>query len=345
MAAARADHTSTLLEDGRVLVAGGMVENGVFLGSAELFDPRSGSFSSLPAMTAPRVGQSATLLRDGRVLIAGGSAGRHTDESGRWAGNILKSTEFFDPHSSRFTPGPDMGSARSGQEAVLLVSGKILIIGGWTPRDSALRDVELYDAARNRFEAGPALSAPRGSAASVRLKNGNVLICGGAAALHQILSSCELYDVAANAWHAAGSLTVPRYKHDMILLDDGHVLVVGGSDDRDWSNQYDSAEIYDPASGKSAAIARMNSRRFKLPHTSVVLKNGDVLVAGGSEVPEIYSPGKQSFSPVGATYPEPIYYARATRMNDGRVLITGGYNAGTRDRGPVSTTRAWVFTP
>ncbi len=29
-----------MLQDGRVLIAGGMVENGVFLSSAELFDPQ-----------------------------------------------------------------------------------------------------------------------------------------------------------------------------------------------------------------------------------------------------------------------------------------------------------------
>jgi len=40
----RADHTSTLLPDGRVLIVGGMVENGVFLNSAELYDPKQGIF-------------------------------------------------------------------------------------------------------------------------------------------------------------------------------------------------------------------------------------------------------------------------------------------------------------
>lgn len=55
MLARRADHTSTLLKDGRVLLAGGMVENGVFLKSAELYDPKKGSFAATGGMGSSRV--------------------------------------------------------------------------------------------------------------------------------------------------------------------------------------------------------------------------------------------------------------------------------------------------
>ena len=64
----RADHTATLLPDGRVLIAGGMVENGVFLNSAELFDPAKGMFAATASMQSRRVGHSATLLPNGKVL-------------------------------------------------------------------------------------------------------------------------------------------------------------------------------------------------------------------------------------------------------------------------------------
>ncbi len=63
----RADHTATLLPDGRVLIAGGMVENGVFLNSAELFDPSKGMFVASASMQSRRVGHSATLLPNGKV--------------------------------------------------------------------------------------------------------------------------------------------------------------------------------------------------------------------------------------------------------------------------------------
>src|SRR5215213_2076242 len=72
LAEARASHTSTLLNDGRVLIAGGMERNGVYFDTAEIFDPGSNRFGPEISMTHKRVSHSATLLSDGRVLLAGG---------------------------------------------------------------------------------------------------------------------------------------------------------------------------------------------------------------------------------------------------------------------------------
>lgn len=105
----RADHTATLRPDGRVLIAGGMVENGVFLNSAELFDPAKGTFVATDTMQSRRVGHSATLLPNGKVLIAGGLAGR-VSEGG--PGNVA-TTEIYDPATGHFTPGPPMSTPRA----------------------------------------------------------------------------------------------------------------------------------------------------------------------------------------------------------------------------------------
>ena len=59
-----------MLQDGRVLIAAGMSENGVFLSSAELFDPTTGRFRTTDNVQSRRVGHSATLLLNGTVLIA-----------------------------------------------------------------------------------------------------------------------------------------------------------------------------------------------------------------------------------------------------------------------------------
>jgi hypothetical protein len=73
MANARWYYTAMLLADGRVLIAGGLGEStSGFLASAELYDPKTGSFSPTGSMTTARAQPTATLLPDGRVLIAGG---------------------------------------------------------------------------------------------------------------------------------------------------------------------------------------------------------------------------------------------------------------------------------
>ena len=71
----RQQHTATLLADGRVLIAGGYWSDGQkwrVLSSTEMYDPRTGHFSSIGSMGAPRDGHTRDAPADGRVLIVGG---------------------------------------------------------------------------------------------------------------------------------------------------------------------------------------------------------------------------------------------------------------------------------
>ena len=71
MGTARYYHTSTLLQDGTVLVAGG-TDGSVGLAGAELYDPAADRWTALPGMASVRELATATLLPSGRVLVAGG---------------------------------------------------------------------------------------------------------------------------------------------------------------------------------------------------------------------------------------------------------------------------------
>jgi hypothetical protein len=130
MTAARSDATSTLLSDGRVLVAGGFAEPlGSPLASAELYDPKTGKFSPTGAMTAPRWGDTATLLRDGRVVIAGGASGPEVTME-PVPNPALASAELYDPKTGTFSRTGSMTIGRIDHTATLLPDGRVLIAGG-----------------------------------------------------------------------------------------------------------------------------------------------------------------------------------------------------------------------
>src|SRR5215831_94909 len=61
-------HTTTLLLNGKALVAGGQGVNGE-TNSAELYDPATGTSTVISPMNTARFSHAATLLLDGRVLV------------------------------------------------------------------------------------------------------------------------------------------------------------------------------------------------------------------------------------------------------------------------------------
>lgn len=72
MSGARAGHTTTLLSNGKVLVAGGNSELSSALMTAELYDAAAGTFRATGSMTVARAMSTATLLSSGKVLVVGG---------------------------------------------------------------------------------------------------------------------------------------------------------------------------------------------------------------------------------------------------------------------------------
>jgi hypothetical protein len=137
---ARSGHTATLLNNGKVLVAGGVDDINQPLTSAELFDPATGSFSLTSPMTSVHALHTATALDDGTVLIAGGSG------SSIGTGDSSKVAELFDPLTNKFTPAVSMGTGRDSHTATLLNNGGVLVTGGESQNNPVLvlKSAEVY---------------------------------------------------------------------------------------------------------------------------------------------------------------------------------------------------------
>lgn len=330
MRTARSVHTATLLNDGRVLIAGGFGAGQKSLASTEIYDPATKTFSAGPDMSSPRHSHSATRLPDGRVLIAGG-----------YDTDYLDNAEIFDPKTNRFTPTVRMPVARSGHQAVLLNNGKVLIVGGVGSGWSFLASAELFDPLTNSFRSMGSMTTPRESHTATLLKNGQVLITGGhrgRRAAMEIFSSTEIYDPVAGTFSTGANLKIKRHKHDAVLLSDGRVLVAGGSDERDSQGAYKTAEIFDPKTKEFRNVADMNLARYKLQGTSVLQNDGRVLIAGGNDQAEIFDPTGESFRTVPGKVETKLRFSTATLLVDGRTLIVGGYNDDI-----VVSSAAWLF--
>src|SRR5712671_4664769 len=87
----RTGHTTTLLANGKVLVAGGSGA-GAKLNSTELYDPATDQWNTTGSLRSPRVNAVAVRLANGKVLVAGSS-----DVHGNTLGTILTSAEIYDP--------------------------------------------------------------------------------------------------------------------------------------------------------------------------------------------------------------------------------------------------------
>jgi uncharacterized delta-60 repeat protein len=302
MGSARGGHTATFLPDGRVLVAGGGPASWLggypkFLDAAELYDPKTDTFSPTGQMSAARESHTATLLPDGRVLVAGGED--RLDHA-------VATAELYDPKTGTFSPTGSMDVARVFHTATPLPDGRVLVVGGnagtWSYDGPFLDSAEIYDPKTGTFSATGTMATPRGWHTATRLADGRVLVAGGENARTD-LTSAEIYDPATGAWRATGSMTMGRVYHAATALSDGSILVAGGGSDYSGGKFLASAELFDPKTGTWRATGSMaGQRNFE---TATLLADGRVLVAGGfgAQEPvasaELYDPKTGAFGPAG----------------------------------------------
>lgn len=289
-------------------------------------EPQSPAAIGALEMPTARAAHSAVALPDGRVLLIGGCVAESCE-----GGPESATVDAFDPTTRTFRPAGTLTMRRVSTTAVLLASGEVLIAGGWAG-STVTAAVEIFDPRTGKSRAVGDLSEPRADIAAVTLADGRVLLAGGYGG-GEAKAGVDIFDPADSSITPAGRLVQPRSSARAVLLADGRVLLVGGGTGGGGGVvPTASAEIFDPATNRSSATGSLAEARYK--HAAVALRDGRVLVLGGSDERdsrgklrsvEAFDPRTGRFAPAGELGEARYKIASAVLLlPSGKVLIAGG---------------------
>src|SRR5215213_2546591 len=179
--------SSTLLPDGRLLLAGGQ-DTDRPKATIAISDPRTGEIVPLSVgLRQARAWHSATMLPNGRVLIVGGKG---TDDT------TFESAEIIDLATQTVELISSPSFARAYHTATLLTDGRVLIVGGLSAAGQALNRAELWNfKARTATSLTGRLAVGRQKQKATLQADGNVLIEGGTDRAGNGIPASEIFNV------------------------------------------------------------------------------------------------------------------------------------------------------
>lgn len=274
----RALHTATTLPDGRVLIVGGITldsgNNIRPVASAEIYDPATGEFRSTYGQSAhPLARRTATLLDDGTVLLVGGNNGPPRQGTESLAGYPF--SETFDPTTGTFRPTADMTFGRTLHSASKLSNGTVLICGG---TDGKVPSCETYLPATRIFAPAHDMFSSRQGHIAAPLGGDRFLLAGGAPGYLGGSVVAEIFDARANQTGRTGDAVLARSVAVALPIRAG-ILIIGGNGPG--GDQGITAEIFTVQDGRFQQAGELPLRRG-IGHSATLLRDGSVLIAGGS---------------------------------------------------------------
>jgi hypothetical protein len=256
----------SFLPDGRILVAGGHIVDGVGIRNTTIFDAATDTWTASGLMNAGRWYPMTTTLANGEVLVVSGSNDAGNDDlpqvwqsSGVWRdlsaarlSMALYPRMHLAPDGRVFNSGPSQTTRllntsgtggwttvatshwgyRDYGSSVMYEPGKIMIVGGGDPPTNTAEVIDLSSPMPTWRYTNPMQFKRRQLNATI-LANGKVLVTGGTSSsgfndVRGAILPAEIWDPATETWTTVAGMRVPRIYHGTtVLLPDATVLSSG----------------------------------------------------------------------------------------------------------------------
>ena len=275
----RYGHSAILLNDGRLLIVGGLGEGstGAEVPQIELYNPATNSWTTGADTPHGATIPVLQLLADGRVLVA----------TTRDANFQYQQTDIYDPVSNSWSPAAMMNHPHSLAGSTKLPDGRIMVAGGQGDGNDT---AEIYDPATDTWtEKAQLPEADFGISSLFVMPDGRVASVGS-------FNKIWFYDISTDTWTgAAANPTTIVYQIPM-LLSDGRILLAGGIDSAVQPFvSLNSTVVYDPSTDSwSSSVPMVMAHSIG---NAVGLDNGRYLVAGG------YFDGNDAIETTGPNLP------------------------------------------
>jgi len=260
---------SSVVLNGKVIVAGGMLKDFSSASEVEEYDPKTDTWSRKGNMTTARDSIAVGVV-NGKFYAISGIFG--CDEP-------TPIVEEYDPTTGTWTRKADIPTARLLASACV-VNGKIYVIGGAIGRGdqncvwwAGISTVEEYDPATDKWAKKADMPTAR-ECLSTCAVNGRIYAIGGFS--YGIFSTVEEYDPATDTWAKRKDMPTKRCNFAASAVN-GKIYAVGG--EANTPTGFTSVlEEYDPVKDEWAKKADMPTARSKIACSAV---NGKLYVIGG----------------------------------------------------------------
>jgi N-acetylneuraminic acid mutarotase len=262
------------LLDNQIYVVGGFDTSGGMTDAAEVFDPSTNTWSSIPNLPEARhhiglVGVNGKMYGIGGFVV----------ENSSW---VVRGDVFeYDPASSSWSMKAPMPIPH-GEHVAAAYEGKVYVIGG---RDEGFRNsrhTQIYDPETDTWSEGELMPTARNSAA-VAVWNSHIYVIGGRTTGGGIvnLSANEAYSPSTDTWttledmpQAQGGLAASAFN--------GKIYVFGGEYFEDGSGVFADTWEYDPTADSWQGLIPMLTPRHG---TGAVTIGDTVFIVGGADEP------------------------------------------------------------